>query len=150
MRGRGSSAGGAGGGGGGSGGEGWGSNKGVMVVEEKSGGEGGWGREVERRSNVYAGDRSEHEGRDVRGASVVRGASRLERFCVSYGMVWYGMYVQAGVPDSFSLFCSLWDGLGRTHARANRVKERARTDAVTGTYVGISVTDTQTDGRRSS
>ena len=62
MRGRGSSAGGAGGGGGGSGGEGWGSNKGVMVVEEKSGGEAGWGREAERRSNVYAGERSEREG----------------------------------------------------------------------------------------
>ena len=35
--------------------------------------------------------------------------------------------------------------LRRTHARANRVKERARTDAVTGTYVGIRVSDRQRD-----
>ncbi len=48
-------------------------------------------------------------------------------------------------PDSFSLLFSLWV---RNHASANRVKERARTDAVMGTYVGISVSDRQRDGDR--
>ena len=47
-----------------------------------------------------------------------------ERFCVQ------------APPDSFSLFCSLWDG--RTHKSQQRKRE-SRTDAVTGTYVGISM-----------
>ena len=85
LRGRGSSAGGAGGGGGGSGGEGWGRNKGVMVVEEKSGGEGGWGREAEK-SDVCAGERREREGSGCTGceSGVVPSVVRAERFCVLY------------------------------------------------------------------
>jgi len=63
-----------------------------------------------------------------------RERSESERFCVCIVC-----------PNSFSLSCSLWV---RNHARANRVKERARTDAVMGTYVGISVSDRQRDGDR--
>ena len=47
-----------------------------------------------------------------------------------------------GAPTLF-LCCDL---LGQTHARADREKERARTERRTCTYVGISVTDTWMDG----
>jgi hypothetical protein len=58
------------------------------------------------------------------GVSVVR----AERFCVQ------------APPDSFSLSCSLG-----TDTRKSRQRKRESQDRETGTYVGISVTDRQTD-----
>ena len=50
---------------------------------------------------------------------------------------------QAKAPRLFFSVLLSWDG--RTDTRANREKERARTDGHTGTYVGISLTDRETE-----